>query len=197
MALGHNPATPAVSAHAPHSSLEHPSPELAAAHAHFGPRLLAAVLDFAILALLVGVVVSFYAVAARIPKQFVEQVHPGATPSEMIQLFGARFFRALLALYILCNWLYFAISESSVWQATPGKRIVALCVTDLRRRPVTFGRASARFFSGRLLLHVPLFGIPYFLLDCILAAIRPRKQALHDRVAGCLVVADPRPIDPV
>lgn len=197
MALGGNLATPSVTTHSPDNSVDNLAPEFVAAHADFAPRFLAAFLDFAILALFVAVVVSFYAVAAHIPKQFVEQVHPGATPAEMIQLFGVHFFRVLLAFYILCNWLYFAISESSAWQATLGKKIVALCVTDAQRRRLTFSRASARFFSGRLLFHVPAVGIPYFLVDCSIAAIPPRKQALHDRIAGCLVLKHPRPIDPI
>jgi uncharacterized RDD family membrane protein YckC len=172
------------------------SPIENAAHADFGPRFLAAALDFAILALFVGVIVSFYAVATRIPKQFVEQVHPGATPAEMIQLFGTRFLGLLLGVYIVCNWLYFAFSESSVWQATLGKKIVGLCVTDAHRRRLTFARASARFFGGRLPLHIPTIGIPYFLVDCIAAAFPPRHQALHDRMAACLVLKNPRLIEP-
>jgi uncharacterized RDD family membrane protein YckC len=164
-----------------------PASAQALERAEFWPRFLAAALDFAILALFVGVIASFYAVGARIPKQFVEQVHPGATPAEMIRLFGARFFRVLLGLYIVCNWLYFAAAESSAWQATPGKKIVGLYVADPYGRKINFGRASARFFSGRLPLHLPTVGIPYFLINCIVAAFPLRKQALHDRVARCVV----------
>ena len=167
-----------------------------AAHADFGLRLLAAAIDFAVLALFVAVVASFYSVAHHIPKQFTE-LAPGEAPGQVVRLFGAGFLRVLLVLYIACNWLYFAISESSEWQATLGKRIIGLCVTDDRRNRLTFLRASARFLGGRLLLHVPTMGIPYFLLDCIVAAFPPRYQALHDRMAACLVLKNPRPIEPI
>jgi uncharacterized RDD family membrane protein YckC len=159
-----------------------PAPE----HADFWLRLLAAAIDFAILALFVGVVASFYAVGARIPKQFAK-LHPGQAPSEMIRIFGRRFLDFLLGLYIVCNWLYFAAAESSVWQATPGKRATGLYVADRNGRKINFGRASARFFAGRLLLHVPVAGLPYFWIDCMVAAFPPQKQALHDRVARCVV----------
>lgn len=158
----------------------------AAERAGFWLRLLAAAIDFAIPALFIGVVASFYAVGAHVPKQFAE-MHPGQAPSEIIRIFGAGFLHFLLGLYIVCNWLYFAAVESSAWQATPGKKALRLYVADRQDRKINFTRASVRFFSGRLLLHVPLAGIPYFLIDCLVAAFPPQKQALHDRVASCVV----------
>lgn len=166
----------------------------AVAYSSFWTRSFAAAIDFAVLALLVGVVASFYSVAHRVPKQFAE-LYPGEAPRQIIRIFGARFLFVLLGLYILCNWLYFAISESSLWQATLGKRILGLHIADCEGRRVTFGRASARFLGGRLLLHLPAIGIPYFLLDCVFAAFPPRKQAIHDRLARCLVVKRPSSLD--
>lgn len=145
------------------------------------------------MALFVGVIVSFYSVATHNSMQFVEQLHPGTTPSQIIRLFGARFLVALLCLYIFCNWLYFAVSETSLWQSTLGKKFTGLYVTDQAGRRISFGRASARFFGGRLLLHIPTLGIPYFLIDCIIAAVPPKKQAIHDRIAGCFVLRRPGP----
>ncbi|MFZ0332656.1 MAG: RDD family protein [Candidatus Acidiferrales bacterium] len=181
------------SAHFPGDSPSAPPPSI---HASFGARFVAAAIDFAVLALFVGVVASFYSVAAHIPKQFAE-LSPSAAPGQVIRLFGARFLTFLLVLYIFCNWLYFALSESSVWQATLGKKSLGLHVTDSEGRRITFGRASVRFFTGRLLLHLPTVGIPYFLLDCLVAAFPPRHQALHDLLAHCLVLKNPRPIDPI
>jgi uncharacterized RDD family membrane protein YckC len=94
----------------------------------------------------------------------------------------------LLFGFILLSWLYFAISESSAKQATPGKRFLGLYVTGQNRHQLTFARASARFFTGRFLLHVPMLGALYFMIDCLLIAVPPRKQAIHDRIAGCLVL---------
>jgi uncharacterized RDD family membrane protein YckC len=182
-----------------HSSAEHFVERSAPAsptimHAGFWLRFLAAAVDFAILALFVGVVVSFYSVATHNAKQFVEQLHPGAAPSQMIQIFGMHFLVLLLCLYIFSNWLYFAVSESSQWQCTPGKKFVGLYVTDQAGRGISFARASARFFGGRLLLHIPMLGIPYFLIDCMVAAIPPKKQAIHDQIARCLVLRRPGPL---
>jgi uncharacterized RDD family membrane protein YckC len=82
---------------------------------------------------------------------------------------------------LLGAWLYFALLESSAWQATPGKRLLGLKVTDLEGQPITFARASARYF-GRILSGLPL-GAGY-----LLAAFTARRQALHDLLAGCLVL---------
>ena len=46
-------------------------------------------------------------------------------------------------------WLYFAILESSTWQATIGKRLFNIRVTDLHGRQISFARATGRHF-GRM-----------------------------------------------
>ena len=44
----------------------------------------------------------------------------------------------------LPTWLYFALSEQSSWQATIGKRVFNLVVTDIGGRRIGFGRAMLR-----------------------------------------------------
>jgi len=78
-------------------------------------------------------------------------------------------------------WLYFALLESSAWQATVGKRIMRLKVTDVNAVRLRFGRASARFFA-RFLSTLPLGG------GYVLAAFTENKQALHDLIASTRVV---------
>lgn len=80
---------------------------------------------------------------------------------------------------VIIPWLYTALQECSIAQATLGKRLLRIQVTDLEGRRISFGRASGRFF-GRL---SPSFGIGY----CLVLFTR-RKQALHDLIASCLVV---------
>lgn len=160
----------------------------------FGLRCVAAIVDFVILAIPVAVVVSFYSVFRKIPIEFLS-LHPGESPAEVSETFGMGFLFALSCGYILASWLYFAIAESSSHQATPGKRICGLYVVGLNRRKVTFGRASARFFTGRPWIHVPVFGWLYLAVDCLFAAIPPRNQAIHDRIAGCLVLRRERVFD--
>jgi len=82
---------------------------------------------------------------------------------------------------VIAPWLYTAIQECSSARATLGKRLVGIQVTDLEGRPVSFGRASGRFF-GRL---IPTLGIGY----CTILFTR-RRQALHDLISRCVVIRD-------
>jgi len=85
----------------------------------------------------------------------------------------------LFALVVM--WLYFAVLESSRHQATLGKLALGLRVTDLVGSPISFGRASGRFF-GKWLSVLPLY------LGFVMAGFTARKQTLHDIVAGTLVL---------
>lgn len=91
---------------------------------------------------------------------------------------------ALLLLIQLVSWLYFAAFESSPWQATPGKKVMGLRVTDLEGRRLSFIRASGRYF-GKIISWL-LLGIGF-----LLAGFTEKKQALHDMLAGCLVLKNP------
>lgn len=90
--------------------------------------------------------------------------------------FGAGF-----VVIFVAHWLYEALLLSSSWKTTLGKRVFNLIVTDLDGRPLSFGRATGRHFAKWL--STLIFGIGY-----IIAAFTSRKQALHDMVAGTLVV---------
>ena len=86
------------------------------------------------------------------------------------------------AISMLIQWLYHAYLESGEKQATWGKQALGLYVTDLMGHPITFGRASGRFFAKIVTGMIPL-GIGY-----IMAGFTERKQALHDMIASCLVL---------
>ncbi len=92
--------------------------------------------------------------------------------------------------FALESWLYFASSESSAWRATLGKRLLGLYVADLEGKPVDFWQASMRFCAGRLMLHVPVVGGYYFLLDCLFIGLTSGKRALHDVLSRCLVLRE-------
>jgi len=83
-------------------------------------------------------------------------------------------FAALAAAY----WIGF---ERSAWQATPGKRALALQVTDLQGRRLDAARAVARHLAGALSWLTLNLGHA-------LAAVPPQKRALHDYIAGTRVV---------
>jgi uncharacterized RDD family membrane protein YckC len=101
------------------------------------------------------------------------------SPEDLVPLFAAMG-RVFVIRFVL-NWLYFALLESSAWQATLGKKALGLEVTDLEGRRIGFGRASGRFF-GKIISTMILF------IGFIMAGLTARKQALHDMLAGCLVI---------
>jgi uncharacterized RDD family membrane protein YckC len=96
--------------------------------------------------------------------------------------FGILLFVLLIFGSIIGVWLYFAKSESSPSQATIGKRTMGIYVTDLQGQRLSFGRASGRFFSKLITNMIP------FWIGWIMAAFTERKQALHDMIAGTLVL---------
>ncbi len=79
------------------------------------------------------------------------------------------------------QWLYFALMESSKHQGTLGKMALGIRVTDLAGNRITFGRATGRYFAK--IISGLTMGVGY-----VLAAFTEKKQALHDMIAGCLVV---------
>jgi uncharacterized RDD family membrane protein YckC len=87
---------------------------------------------------------------------------------------------ALMLLFLMGNWVYFALLESSPWRATLGKKALGLTVVDLAGNRLSFPRASGRFF-GKILSSMT------FMVGFVMAAFTARKQALHDMLAGCLV----------
>jgi uncharacterized RDD family membrane protein YckC len=82
---------------------------------------------------------------------------------------------------IVANWLYFTLQESSAAQATLGKRAMGLIVTDMNGQRITFGKASGRFF-GKIVSGLICY------VGFIMAGFTEKKQALHDMMAGTLVV---------
>jgi uncharacterized RDD family membrane protein YckC/Tfp pilus assembly major pilin PilA len=78
-------------------------------------------------------------------------------------------------------WLYTALLESGPRQATVGKMAVGIKVTGLDGNRISFGRATGRYFAE--MLSSLSLGIGY-----VIAAFTQRRQALHDLIAGSLVV---------
>ena len=84
-------------------------------------------------------------------------------------------------LSIVMGWLYFAICESSAWQATLGKMALGIRVTDLDGKRISFpralGRYPAKFLSSLI-----------FAIGFLMVAWTQRKQGLHDMIVGTLVL---------
>lgn len=95
---------------------------------------------------------------------------------------------ALVASYVLAG-IYKTAFQASRLQATPGKLAFGLKVTTLAGQRLGLGRALGRYLGEALSGLMLLVGY-------LLAAFTARRQALHDMLAGTLVVRrDREPIE--
>ena len=85
------------------------------------------------------------------------------------------------AIVLAGYFLYCTLLESSSSQATLGKRAFGLTVTSVRGERIGFARAAIRFVAKLLSLFTLCIGY-------LLIALTPRRQALHDLIAGTVVV---------
>ena len=85
-----------------------------------------------------------------------------------------------IILLVFGSWLYEAFLESSSYQATLGKMIFGMKVTDLAGHRISFARATGRHFAKWLSGMILCIGY-------IMVGFTERKQGLHDLLAGTLV----------
>ena len=90
---------------------------------------------------------------------------------------------------VAATWLYYAIMESSSKQATFGKLICGLKVTDLNGEGISFMRATGRHFAKIISSMILLVGY-------LMVLFTERKQGLHDMMAGCLVLKPVNTFEP-
>lgn len=113
----------------------------------------------------------------------LSKISSGEDISDGVATFlGLGFLLGFFGIIFLVSWLYHALSESSSWQATPGKKMLHLKVTDMTGQPISFGRASGRFFAKIITGMIPL------MIGYIIAGFTEKKQAIHDMIASCLVL---------
>ncbi len=143
------------------------------AYAGFWLRALAYLLDSFLLGFVLGAVF----------RPILSNNQVGSSLQDLWKFYmsGTRQATAFVLLIQLANWLYFASFESSPWQATPGKKLLSLKVADLAGKRLSFARASGRYF-GKILSWFTLF------VGFAMAGFTQKKQALHDMMAGCLVL---------
>lgn len=87
-----------------------------------------------------------------------------------------------LIVTIALIWGYYVGFEVSRYEATPGKIAMGLRVTDLAGKRVGVVRATVRHFAKALTVATLFVGF-------FLAFFTRRRQALHDLIAGCLVLS--------
>ncbi len=141
-------------------------------YAGFWRRALAYLIDWAFVELVAGI-------AIVIPMMKHAGISLDDIPS--YSPFANRQIIAINLAGVMAFWLYWALMESSAWQATLGKKMMGLYVTDLQGRRISLARASGRYF-GKILSALAL------LIGFVMAGFTEKKQALHDMIAGCLVV---------
>jgi uncharacterized RDD family membrane protein YckC len=141
-------------------------------YAGFWLRLAAYILDSLLLGLVAGVAV------------FAPLISRGAiSPDNLWVIYTgtSQQFVALRLLTLMIQWVYFALLESSPWQASVGKKMLGLVVTDMEGKRISFGRATARYFCTLLSGFILMAGF-------IMIAFTQKKQGLHDILTGCLVI---------
>ena len=153
--------------------------------AGFWIRLVALTMDFLFIAFVVVVIASL--VVARFPPHPHPPLTNGSHQIDPINLSILYYigdhpgpFFWFWSFVFIFQWLYFAWQESLIAQATLGKRILGLKVSDLNGNRISFARATGRYFAKCLSLSIYSGGI--------MAAFMPKKQAMHDVMAGTLVV---------
>ncbi len=82
--------------------------------------------------------------------------------------------------YVVIAGAYFALCESSRWQATLGKHLLGIKVVDAGGKRIGFGRAVGRFFAA---------GLSWLSLNIghAMVAWTRERRALHDYVADTRV----------
>lgn len=150
------------------------APRRPIAFAGFWLRSCAFIVDLLIVGLVLGPITF---------KPLLNNVGSQASPKDILAFYtgGSRQALAIALLVQLIYWLYYASLESSAWQASLGKKLFGLYVTDLAGKRISFARASGRHFGKLISQFILFFGY-------LLAGFTPKKQALHDMLAGCFVL---------
>ncbi|MDD1683225.1 MAG: RDD family protein [Methanoregula sp.] len=174
-------ATPAIPVATPE---EEEGPDIGV-YAGLGRRFVAFIVDIiiillfdlvamAVLGLTRGIQNSYFYYVQHIP---VEQLTAEGTMASMLG--------SVLAAYgivlIVIPWLYFAGFESSRSQATPGKLLMRIVVTDMTGNKPTFARVTLRHFAKFVSALIIFIGF-------LMIGLTQKRQGLHDKIAGCLVL---------
>lgn len=144
-------------------------------YAGFWKRLAAWFIDYVLISLVI------YALAFIIGITTGIGTTPGGTGQNELAGYFFMFGGFFIMMMLVLPWLYYSLLESSAKQATLGKMALGIKVTGNNGRRISFGRAAGRNFAKILSGLIILIGF-------IMAGFTARKQALHDIIAGTLVV---------
>ncbi|HEY5824758.1 MAG TPA: RDD family protein [Cyclobacteriaceae bacterium] len=152
-------------------------------YAGFGLRLVAIIIDW----IIIGVLQSFVIVPILVAMGFsmfagastMDTGDPEATAGMIAAIMAMAGTFWILAMCI--QVLYFSFMESSNLQGTVGKLALGIIVTDMNGAKLDFGKAFIRNLC-RIISNMTLF------IGYIIAGFTEKRQALHDIIAGTLVI---------
>ncbi|TVR94063.1 MAG: hypothetical protein EA418_11020 [Wenzhouxiangellaceae bacterium] len=143
-------------------------------YAGFWKRLVAYMVD-GIIRMVASIVILLIAAYLDNPAGFLDpEVHGD------LGLAGAMGTLVVLLMYLL----YHPLFEASRHQATPGKMLLGIIVTDAAGQRLSFAHALGRHLASAITWMTSF--LLYF--GYWMAGITARKQALHDLIANCLVI---------
>jgi uncharacterized RDD family membrane protein YckC len=96
-------------------------------------------------------------------------------------VFGIKELLFYYSAIIVIVWLYDSLFWNSKFQATPGKMILGMKVTDLAGQRLSFKKASLRWV-GKLISFL-MFGLGFLIIG-----FTEKKQGLHDFIAQTVVI---------
>jgi uncharacterized RDD family membrane protein YckC len=173
-----NPVTPIATPE------EEEGPEVGV-YAGLGRRIVAFIVDKILILLLDVVAVAVLGLFRGLQNLYFFAVQQAPVESLTTEGTSAALFGSIVAAYgiviIVIPWLYFAGFESSRSQATPGKLLMRIIVTDLEGNKPTFARVTLRHFA-KIISTLIIF------LGFLMIGITKKRQGLHDKIAGCLVL---------
>ncbi|MFI5126718.1 MAG: RDD family protein [Candidatus Acidiferrales bacterium] len=179
---------PLIVAASPASTSAYSAPSVAGAayapqlfYAGFWLRFVAYLIDSVILGIVCMILIVVVVFASGIAAM-IRNMPENPTPDMFFRGAFVLAILSLIAITTVITWLYYAWMESSPSQGTLGKMAMGLIVTDMQYRPVSFARASGRFFAKFITGLIPLC------IGYIMAGFTAKKQALHDMIASCLVL---------
>jgi uncharacterized RDD family membrane protein YckC len=151
-------------------------------YAGFWLRVVAFIIDaFVLAAVYLLFIIPVYSLVVTDRFNGLKEVNPEAK----VDYFAISTFMSMVSfpqvILFVVMIIYYSIMEASRYQASLGKIALELKVTDVRGAPLTFSKAMIRNVAKIVSSFLLMTGY-------IVIAFTKKKQALHDFIAGTLVI---------
>jgi uncharacterized RDD family membrane protein YckC len=163
-------------------------PETVPRYAGFWLRVVAAIVDAIVLT------VAWKIIELALPAQDVPPLPAKPDYQAFLDMMNALLSPDRVIVYALLVWAYFVFQETSSAQATLGKRMLGIRVSNNQGERLTLLAACIRTWPMYLPTLAALLGIGLSwlvsllaIIACVAVAFSARKQGLHDKMAGALL----------